>query len=77
MYFVDYIKTYSSVNKKGKEIQAFVESFKQVLFALNTALNRFIAELKENIEKTNELYPYCQTISLMESDNELHVEYKQ
>lgn len=77
MYFVDYIKTYSSVNKKGKEIQAFVEPFKQVLFTSDTALDKFIADIEKEIVKANERYPRSQPVSLTEYNDEQYGEFKQ
>lgn len=77
MYFIDYIKTYSSVNKKGKELQSFVEPFKQGLFTSDAALDKFIADLKKEIVKANELYPRSQPVILTEYNDDHYGEFKQ
>lgn len=77
MYFIDYIKTYSSVNKKGKELQSFVEPFKQVLFTSDAALDKFISDLEKEIAKANERYPRSQPISFTEYNDDQYEMFKQ
>lgn len=77
MYFIDYIKTYSSVNKKGKELQSFVEPFKQVLFTSDAALDKFISDLEKEITKANERYPRSQPVSLTEYNDDQYEMFKQ
>lgn len=77
MYFIDYIKTYSSVNKKGKELQSFVEPFKQVLFTSDAALDKFISDLEKEIAKANERYPRSQPVSLTEYNDDQYEMFKQ
>jgi hypothetical protein len=72
MYFIDEIKTYSSVNKKGKVIQSFVEPFKQVLLKSDNTLDNFVGQLKTVIKQANEDYPRSQPLTLTEYNNEFH-----
>lgn len=77
MYFIDYIKTYSSVNKKGEEIQEYVEPFNQTLFCSDAALNRFISDLKAEIARGNERHPRSMPLTLNERTDEQYNFYKQ
>lgn len=65
------------MNKKGKELQSFVEPFKQVLFTSDAALDKFISDLEKEITKANERYPRSQPVSLTEYNDDQYEMFKQ
>lgn len=56
-YFIDYITTYSSVNKKAREIQAIVNQYNQCLIDGDVSLDALKCEIECQIGTANEKYP--------------------
>lgn len=46
-YFIDYIKTYSNTNNKGRELQQFIDQFKQMLVKDDMSMDALKAEIKK------------------------------
>lgn len=53
-YFIDNIKTYASVNKKGRELQIFVQQFDRHLIADECSLDALKCEIEHQIKIINE-----------------------
>ena len=52
-FFIDNIKTYASVNKKGRELQLFVRQFDRHLIADKCSLDALKCDIEHQI-KNNE-----------------------
>lgn len=68
-YFIDNIKTYASVNKKGRELQIFVQQFDRYLIADECSLDALKCDIKHKIKIMNEKYPRSRTVRLKVFDN--------
>lgn len=68
-YFIDNIKTYASVNKKGRELQIFVQQFNRYLIADECSLDALKCDIKHKIKIMNEKYPRSRTVRLKVFDN--------
>ena len=53
-YFIDNIKTYASVNKKGRELQIFVQQFDRYLIADECSLDALKCDIEHQIKIMNE-----------------------
>jgi hypothetical protein len=57
-FFIDHIQTYSSVNKKGKELQSFVcEHFENCLVADESLLEDIVNTIKQTMDSLQKDYP--------------------
>lgn len=56
-FFIDNIKTYASVNKKGRELQLFVRQFDRHLIADECSLDALKCDIEHQIKIMNEKYP--------------------
>lgn len=56
-YFIEYIRTYANVNKKGMKLQEFVLQFGYFLIPDELSLDALKSELKSAIETMNAKYP--------------------
>lgn len=63
-YFIDHITTYSNVNNKGRELQAFIEPFAQHLIPNELSLDGLKAEIRDEIERLNKAYPKTKPLIL-------------
>ena len=63
-YFIEYIRTYASVNKKGMELQEFVQQIENVLIPDELSLDALKSELKAAIETMNAKYPRTMPVYL-------------
>lgn len=63
-YFIEYIRTYASVNKKGMELQEFVQQFENFLIPDELSLDALKSELKAAIETMNAKYPRTMPVYL-------------
>lgn len=63
-YFIEYIGTYSNVNKKGMELQEFVQQFENFLIPDELSLDALKSELKSAIETMNAKYPRTMPVYL-------------
>ena len=63
-YFIDYIKTYSNTNNKGRELQQFIDQFKQMLVKDDMSMDALKAEIEKEIERLNKAYPRTQPLVL-------------
>lgn len=64
-YFIDSITTYANVNKKGKELQAYVRQFDRHLIANEVSLDALKCDIEHQIDVLNEKYPHSRCITLM------------
>lgn len=53
-YFIDNIKTYSNVNKKGRGLQIFVQQFDRHLIANECSLDALKCDIEHQIKIINE-----------------------
>ena len=51
MYFIHYIQTYASVNRKGSELQSYILKFKDCLLKDRNALDDLKEEIHCRIEE--------------------------
>lgn len=56
-YFIDNIKTYASVNKKGRALQIYVQQFDRHLIADECSLDALKCDIEHQIKVMNEKYP--------------------
>ena len=63
-YFIEYIGTYANVNKKGMELQEFVQQFENFLIPNKLSLDALKSELKAAIETMNAKYPRTMPVYL-------------
>lgn len=68
-YFIDNIKTYANVNKKGRELQIFVQQFDRHLIADECSLDALKCDIEHNINIMNEKYPRSRPVLLKVFDN--------
>lgn len=57
MYFIHYIQTYASVNRKGSELQEYILKFKDCLLKDRNALDDLKEEIHCRIEELDAKYP--------------------
>ena len=57
MYFIHYIQTYASVNRKGSELQSYILKFKDCLLKDRNALDDLKEEIHCRIEELDARYP--------------------
>lgn len=57
MYFIHYIQTYASVNRKGSELQSYILKFKDCLLKDRDALDDLKEEIHCRIEELDARYP--------------------
>ena len=57
MYFINHVQTYSSVNKKGKELCEFVLQFERKLIRDEIALDALKQMIESKVKELNEKYP--------------------
>jgi len=65
-YFIDNIKTYASVNKKGKALQQYVQQFDRHLIASDCSLDALKCDIEHQIKKENERFPRSRPVRLIE-----------
>ena len=63
-YFIEYIRTYANVNKKGMVLQEFVQQIENVLIPDELSLDALKSELKSAIETMNAKYPRTMPVYL-------------
>lgn len=63
-YFIDYIKTYSNTNNKGRELQQYIGQFLQRLVKDDLSMDALKAEIEKEIERLNKAYPRTQPLVL-------------
>lgn len=68
-YFIDYITTYANVNKKGKELQMYVQQFNYHLIAHEVSLDALKCDIEHQIDVLNEKYPRSRCITLVPHSN--------
>lgn len=56
-YFIDYIKTYANVNRKGRELQIYVQQFDHHLIEDENSLKVLKCDIERQIMVMNEKYP--------------------
>ena len=57
MYFIHYIQTYASVNRKGSELQEYILKFRDCLLKDRNALDDLKEEIHCRIEELDAKYP--------------------
>ena len=63
-YFIEYIRTYANVNKKGMVLQEFVQQIENVLIPDELSLDALKSELESAIETMNAKYPRTMPVYL-------------
>lgn len=63
-YFIEYIRTYANVNKKGMKLQEFVLQFGYFLIPDELSLDALKSELEAAIETMNAKYPRTMPVYL-------------
>lgn len=57
MRFIHYIKTYSSTNKKGRELNEFISKFKDTLIYDELSFDALKQEVQTKVAELNAKYP--------------------
>ena len=68
-YFIDNIKTYASVNKKGRALQIYVQQFDRHLIADECSLDALKCDIEHQIRVMNEKYPRSRLVRLEVYEN--------
>ncbi len=63
-YFIDNIKTYANVNKKGRALQIYVQQFDRHLIADECSLDALKCDIEHQIKVMNEKYPRSRPVRL-------------
>lgn len=63
-YFIDNIKTYANVNKKGRALQIYVQQFAWHLIANECSLDALKCDIEHQIKIQNEKYPRSRPVRL-------------
>lgn len=63
-YFIDYIKTYANVNRKGRELQIYVQQFEHYLIEDENSLKALKYDIERRIMVMNEKYPRSRPVRL-------------
>lgn len=63
-YFIDYIKTYANVNRKGRELQIYVRQFEHYLIRDENSLKALEHDIECRITAMNEKYPLSRPVRL-------------
>lgn len=63
-YFIEYIRTYANVNKKGMVLQEFVQQIENVLIPDELSLDALKSELEAAIKTMNAKYPRTMPVYL-------------
>lgn len=66
-YFIEEVKIYKSVNKKGNELQAFVIPMELHLVADELSLDALKADIKNKVEQLNQTYSRGRALTMYES----------
>ena len=74
-YFIEYIRTYANVNKKGMVLQEFVQQIENVLIPDELSLDALKSELKSAIETMNAKYPRTMPVYLTHSGAGNHFQW--
>ena len=68
-YFIDNIRTYASVNKKGRALQIYVQQFDRHLIADECSLDALKCDIEHQIKVMNEKYPRSRPVRLEVYEN--------
>ena len=68
-YFIDNIKTYASVNKKGRALQIYVQQFDRHLIADECSLDALKCDIEHQTRVMNEKYPRSRLVRLEVYEN--------
>ena len=68
-YFIETVKTYKSVNRKGKYLQDFITPLEQYLVADELSLDALKADIENRIEQLNRIYSRSRPLVLTVSRN--------
>lgn len=63
-YFIDYIKTYANVNRKGRELQIYVQQFEHCLIDDENSLKALKYDIECRIMAMNGKYPRSRPVRL-------------
>lgn len=66
-YFIEDVRVYRSVNKKGKELQDFVTPLSKHLVANELSLDALKANIEKHIEQLNRVYPRSKPLVMYSS----------
>ncbi len=62
MFFIHYLKRYSSTNKKGRELNEFIAKFEDTLVYNELALDALKQEVQNKVDELNRKYPKVQEL---------------
>lgn len=60
MFFIHYLKTYSTTNKKGRELNEFMSKFADTLISDELSLDALKQEVQKKVAELNSKYPKVQ-----------------
>ena len=63
-YFIDYIKTYAIVNRKGRVLQIYVQQFEHHLIEDESSLLALKCDIEHRIMMMNEKYPRSRPVRM-------------
>lgn len=73
MRFIHYVKTYSSTNKKGRELNEFISKFRDTLIYDELSLDALKQEVQTKVAELNAKYPKVKELIFREGDNQWSV----
>lgn len=66
MYFIDDVKTYMNLNRKGQEMCEFAKVYERMLIQDNRSLKSLMCEFIDIVDKLNEKYPRSKALNFRE-----------
>lgn len=74
-YFIEYIRTYANVNKKGMKLQEFVQQFEDFLIPDELSLDALKSALEMTVDLMNAKYPRSMPVYLTRSGGGSHFQW--
>lgn len=66
MYFIDNVRTYMNLNRKGQEMCEFAKVYERMLIQDNRSLKSLMCEFIDIVDKLNEKYPRSKALNFRE-----------
>jgi len=69
MYFIQRINTWSPANRKCKELQEYVDQFKNCLIPDDLSRDALIEDIRHHVDTLNQAYPRTKKLAVDFNDN--------
>lgn len=69
MFYIDKVNTWSPANIKWREVQSYVNQFRQTLIIDAPDADALVNEIRQYVEKLNEAFPRTQRLTVKKEGN--------